>query len=303
MVLGEYIASAPLTPLVKPGGDIHPIAVGTVWRRLVSKVGVVMVGSSLGDYFDGLQFGVGVSGGGEAILHAVNRLIEDRGHVAGVSMLLGVQQGDPLGLLLFTLVLHPLDGPQYGLHLNVVKTEVYWPKDDHRSRLAIVFPPNIARPLQGVKLLGGHVSVDSNFSSELVMKRVAKTICLWMSLSAQFLFDKALRSTLERIFTASGPGVSDWKWRLATLPLSLGGLGPNSASYEWILVDKEVDIGLDGGLDKKLRPVDLLLYSWDMGLDVCVDLTRSSPLTKTGMSDFMAGQAVIDYAQRKCVKY
>ncbi|GJZ05794.1 hypothetical protein Tco_0539587 [Tanacetum coccineum] len=28
---------APLTPLVKPGGGIHPIAVGTVWRRLVSK--------------------------------------------------------------------------------------------------------------------------------------------------------------------------------------------------------------------------------------------------------------------------
>ncbi|GJZ24741.1 leucine--tRNA ligase, cytoplasmic-like protein, partial [Tanacetum coccineum] len=37
MMLGEYIASAPLTPLVKPGGGIRPIAVGTIWRRLVSK--------------------------------------------------------------------------------------------------------------------------------------------------------------------------------------------------------------------------------------------------------------------------
>ncbi|GJU30259.1 hypothetical protein Tco_1173848 [Tanacetum coccineum] len=36
-VLGGYIASAPLTPLVKPGGGIRPIAVGTIWRRLVSK--------------------------------------------------------------------------------------------------------------------------------------------------------------------------------------------------------------------------------------------------------------------------
>ena len=54
MELGEYIASAPLTPLVKPGGGIRPIAVGTVWQRLVSRVGAVMVGQSFGSYFDGL---------------------------------------------------------------------------------------------------------------------------------------------------------------------------------------------------------------------------------------------------------
>ncbi|GKF75856.1 hypothetical protein Tco_0225300, partial [Tanacetum coccineum] len=69
-MLGKYIASAPLMPLVKPGGGIRPIAVGTIWRRLVSK------------------FGVGVSGGGEAILHAVNRLIKERGDNVGFSMLL-----------------------------------------------------------------------------------------------------------------------------------------------------------------------------------------------------------------------
>ncbi|KAL8117831.1 hypothetical protein AgCh_015653 [Apium graveolens] len=152
-------------------------------RRLVSKVGAAMVGSSLGGYFDGLQFGVGVSGGGEAILHVVNRLIEDHGHVAGFSILLawylddGTIVGDTLVVgKVLELILQ--DGPRYGLHLNVVKTEVYWPKDDPRSRLVGVFPPNIALPLQGVKLLGGPVSVDSNFSSELVMKRVAKTIML-----------------------------------------------------------------------------------------------------------------------------
>ncbi|GKF15149.1 hypothetical protein Tco_0056611, partial [Tanacetum coccineum] len=61
----------------------------------------------------------------------------------------------------------------------------------------------------------------------------------------------------------------------------------------------EADIGLDGGRDKPLRPTDMLLYSWDGGLDVCVDLTESSPLTQTGMVDFIPGRAVIDAAQRK----
>ncbi|GJY05783.1 hypothetical protein Tco_0371723 [Tanacetum coccineum] len=59
-MLGEYIASAPLTPLVKPGGGIRPIDVGTVWRRLISKVGALMIGHSLNGYLDDLQFGVGV---------------------------------------------------------------------------------------------------------------------------------------------------------------------------------------------------------------------------------------------------
>nr|GEV32938.1 hypothetical protein [Tanacetum cinerariifolium] len=39
------------------------------------------------------------------------------------------------------------------------------------------------------------------------------------------------------------------------------------------------------------------------GLDVCVDLTGSSPLTQTGMVDFVPGRAVIDVAQRKRAKY
>nr|GEZ76955.1 putative reverse transcriptase domain-containing protein [Tanacetum cinerariifolium] len=43
----------------------------------------------------------------------------------------------------------------------------------------------------------------------------------------------------------------------------------------------------------------MLLYSSDGGLDVCVDLTGSSPLTPTGMADFVPGRAVIDAAQRK----
>nr|GEZ52638.1 ribonuclease H-like domain-containing protein [Tanacetum cinerariifolium] len=236
--------------------------------------------------------------------------------------------------------------------------------------------------LSGVKLLGGSDSADFDFSSELVMMRVAKSIELMDVVSkindpqcdllllracagisklyfamrtcsprvferAQHSFDTALRSALERIVIASGPGFGDWQWRLSTLPFALreggggwvvpiSGLGHtiNSMTYRCVLcyrlgvplfsvlkscsscskvfaediygdhvvscvgivgikhqhnivrdtlVDicfrskisagKEVNIRLGGGRDKSVRPADMLFYSWDEGLDVCVDLT------------------------------
>jgi hypothetical protein len=66
---------------------------------------------------------------------------------------------------------------------------------------------------------------------------------------------------------------------------------------------KEVDIGLSGGNGDALRPADVLLYSWDRGRDVCVDLTGSSPLTQSRLSDFIPGRVVADAAQRKRDKY
>ena len=66
---------------------------------------------------------------------------------------------------------------------------------------------------------------------------------------------------------------------------------------------KEVDIGLSGGNDGALRPADVLLYSWDRGRDVCVDFTGSSPLTQSGLADFVPGRVVTDAAHRKRVKY
>ncbi|GKC17257.1 hypothetical protein Tco_1014039 [Tanacetum coccineum] len=232
-MLGEYIINDPLTPLVKPGGGIRPIDVGTVWRRLVFKVSAIMIGHSLDGYLDGLQFGVGVAGGSEAILHSVNRLIEAYGDDVGLSMLLmdfknafnlvdrevmlrEVRLCCPAISSWVEFFLHPLickirysyifslhawyldygtivgdavvvgkvlelimeDGLGCGLHLNVDKLKFFLPKEDPRSRLAGIFPPNIALPLHGVKLLGGPASVDFDFCNELVMKRVAKTIRL-----------------------------------------------------------------------------------------------------------------------------
>ncbi|GJX36459.1 hypothetical protein Tco_0248016 [Tanacetum coccineum] len=237
-MLGEYIASAPLTPLVKLGCGIRPIVVGTIWRRLVSKVSVVMIGHSLDGYLNDLQFGVRVPGGGEAILHVVNLLhplvskIRDTFNLYLQAWYLddGTIIGDTLvvGEVLKVIM---NDGPRRGLHLNVDKTEVFWPKEDPRGRFAGVFTPNIACPLHGVKLLGGPASENIDFSSELVMKRVARYIVLLDTVfeQAQRSLDAALRSSLECIITASGPGSSDRQWRLSTFPFAFRGLGVCSA--------------------------------------------------------------------------
>jgi hypothetical protein len=173
-----------------------------------------------------------------------------------------------------------VDGPQRGLHLNVDKTEVFWPMEDPRSMLAGVFPLNIARPLHGVKLLRGPANTDLEFSSKLVMKRVAKTTELmeavaklrdpqcellllracvgisklyfsmctcspWVFEHGHVAFDVSLRSSLERIVTASGPGFGDWQWRLAdawelhqALPLegSREAYNPHQAVYLIVVV-------------------------------------------------------------------
>ncbi|GKF23497.1 putative reverse transcriptase domain-containing protein, partial [Tanacetum coccineum] len=232
--LGEYIASATLTPLVKPSGGIRPIAVSTVWRRLVSKVSIIMIGHSLDGYLDSLQFGIGVAGGSEAIIHFVNRLIEACGDDVGLSMLLvdfknafnlvdrkvmlrevrlrcpsisrwvefcysnparlyygehtlwssqGVQQGDLLGPLLFSLVLHPLickirDSFSLSLHA--------WYLDDD----TIVGDTMVVRKVLELIMKDGP---GCGFHPNIFE-------------SAQRSFDVALRSSLERIVTAFGPG-------------------------------------------------------------------------------------------------
>nr|GEZ26302.1 putative reverse transcriptase domain-containing protein [Tanacetum cinerariifolium] len=71
----DFVASAPLTPLIKPYNGIQPIAIGTVWRRLVSMVARKGMGKEMSKYHYDFQFGVRVSGGAEAVLHSVIRLL------------------------------------------------------------------------------------------------------------------------------------------------------------------------------------------------------------------------------------
>jgi len=137
------------------------------------------------------------------------RLYLGDGHIMSATR---VQQGVPLGPLLFALVLHPLIhqvrdscklllhawylddgtlvgdseevakaldiirvvGPKLGLELNIRKTEIFWPSCDGNKHRGGLFPAEIRRPTLGVKLLGGAVSRDKGFIEGLTMKRASR---------------------------------------------------------------------------------------------------------------------------------
>ncbi|GJW80500.1 putative reverse transcriptase domain-containing protein, partial [Tanacetum coccineum] len=119
-------------------------------------------------------------------------------HISSASR---VQQGNPLGPLLFALILHPLlhkikdgcklllharyiddgtvigdseevskvldvikvCGPGLSLELNIKITEIFWPSCNGMKLREGLFPIDIRRPSSGVKLLGGAVSRDADF--------------------------------------------------------------------------------------------------------------------------------------------
>ncbi|GKB32767.1 hypothetical protein Tco_0872168 [Tanacetum coccineum] len=70
-----------------------------------------------------------------------------------------------------------------------------------------------------------------------------------------------------------------------------------------ILVGKEVDIRLDGSVTNYYVQHICYFTRGIEELDVCVDLTGSSPLTQTEIVNFVPGQAMIDTAQLKPGKY
>ncbi|XP_026378181.1 uncharacterized protein LOC113272583 [Papaver somniferum] len=214
-----------------------------------------------------------------------------------LSSVLGVQQGGPLGPILFALTLHLLvksvasrckldlhawyldDGSiigdtmevtrdlsiiesersSRGVHLNIKKTEVFWPTLDPRSIEVGVFPQDICRLSKGVKLLGGPVSLDLDFMSDMVLSRVNKTIQLMSAIKklkdpqsemlllcnyagvfrpyfsmrttnpaalqqASDLFDDHLLKYLRLLITGDGAGFGPLQQRLAMLPIKDGGI-------------------------------------------------------------------------------
>ncbi|GKD36590.1 hypothetical protein Tco_1252099 [Tanacetum coccineum] len=182
-ILAEFVASAPLTPLLKPDNGIRPIAVGTIWRRLVSKVAMKGVSKEMSNYLSDFQFGVGVSGA-EAVLHSVNRLLSEYHNDGSLAMLtLNFSNAfnlvdrsallqevrvrcDPLGPFLFALVLHPLvhkirDNCKLFLHAWYLDDRTVIGDSEEVARVLDIiklrdglFLVDIRRPSLGVKLLG-----------------------------------------------------------------------------------------------------------------------------------------------------
>ncbi|GJW86378.1 putative reverse transcriptase domain-containing protein [Tanacetum coccineum] len=131
-ILAEFVTSVPLTPLLKPDNEIRPIAVGTIWRRLVSKVAMKGMGKEMSNEYhnDGSLAMLTMDFSNafnlvdrSTLLHEVrvkcpsislwvdflygqaSRLYIGDTHIWSAN---GVQQGDPLEHLLFALILHPL---------------------------------------------------------------------------------------------------------------------------------------------------------------------------------------------------
>nr|GFA08648.1 putative reverse transcriptase domain-containing protein [Tanacetum cinerariifolium] len=181
----KFVASAPLTSLLKPDNGIRPIAVGTIWRRLVSKVAMKGVGKEMSKYLSSFQFGVKVSGDAKAILHSVNQVLSEY-HNDGSFAMLTVDFLNAFNLVDRSALLHEIkDNCKLLLHAWYLDDgTVIGDSEEVANVLDIIklrkglFPIDIRRPSSGVKLLGGAVSRDANFISRLAMRRVANAVDL-----------------------------------------------------------------------------------------------------------------------------
>ncbi|GAU40636.1 hypothetical protein TSUD_397720 [Trifolium subterraneum] len=109
-------------------------------------------------------------------------------------------------------------GPGLGLHLNIRKTEIFWPSCDGRKLRKGLFPSDIGRSFSGMKLLGGAVSRDRGFIEEVAMKRDVRAVELMHLLpklrdpQSELLL---LRSYMvENIVVGGGPFFCDLQWRI-----------------------------------------------------------------------------------------
>ena len=76
-VVRPHISCAALIAVKKKNGGIRPIAVGEIFCRLASKCLCSLHRSYIANTLPPLQVGVGVSNGCEAVVHSVNKILQD----------------------------------------------------------------------------------------------------------------------------------------------------------------------------------------------------------------------------------
>ena len=224
----HYHSWATLLASLKPSGTYRPLAIGTVYRRLVSCVMLKLALPGARSYFQPHQIANGVPSGTEVAIHAFREVLDVHGDdnsraalfvdarnafneidrqrlldavivhapaiaryvhmvygcgpwlVAGLTLirsLQGTQQGDPLGMFLFSIVLQALinllqehcaldlnvwcaddgtligtlaqlaiaasllktHGPAFGFHVEAAKTRAWWPVADWDSEVKLPF--------------------------------------------------------------------------------------------------------------------------------------------------------------------
>ena len=75
--LRPYFFGARLIPIAKKDGGIRPIAIGTIFHKLISSAIMCNLKEKLPRTFSPVQFGVGMPGGAENIVHGIRNLLSD----------------------------------------------------------------------------------------------------------------------------------------------------------------------------------------------------------------------------------
>lgn len=84
--LKPFFFGARLIPIGKKGGGIRPIAIGTIFHKLISSAIMLNIKEHLPGIFSPVQFGVGIPGGAENIIHGIRNLLGDHPDWALVSL-------------------------------------------------------------------------------------------------------------------------------------------------------------------------------------------------------------------------
>ena len=75
--LRPYFFGARLIPIAKKDGGIRPIAIGTIFHKLISSAIMCNLKEKLPRTFSPVQFGVGMPGGAENIVHGIRNLLSE----------------------------------------------------------------------------------------------------------------------------------------------------------------------------------------------------------------------------------